>query len=256
MATDQGRTNSTLLPLKRATRSARFKMDLFQRDGDRPAASMDLFQAAAEGCSARIDALLSADPSLDVNASRRDDSSSWTPLHVAAAAGHTSACRALIGWGASPDVINAAGETPLQLCASRGHVAVFAFLLAHGGPSACACCIPKPPTVKSEGHVCEGCEKARKIVEVASAQIQGSASFRMLAARAATPLASDASDALPVRGRANLLRIGASPLHLLVPLCFYRAARRCLRVPSAVTRALLPLSWLHVLATTPRCAWP
>lgn len=156
---------------------------------------VDLFNAAAAGSCDDIDSALSPNPSVDVNMGCEPDL--WTPLHAAAAAGHTAACRSLVGWGASVDAVTAAGETPLHLCAARGHVAAFAFLLAHSTPRSCSCCIPRAGNGVTDGAGCPACDWARKIAEVAAPPLLASASFGLMAGRVAgaRPTALHALDA-------------------------------------------------------------
>jgi len=70
-------------------------------------------------------AALGADP-------RMRDSDGFTPLMIAAAAGHTEAVRELLKHDDRIDRANKYGWTPLNLAASRGHEAVVEFLLGRG----------------------------------------------------------------------------------------------------------------------------
>jgi len=49
------------------------------------------------------------------------DSAGWTPLMIAAAAGHANAVRALIRLGARPNFSAAYGKSPLSLAIEGGH---------------------------------------------------------------------------------------------------------------------------------------
>ena len=51
------------------------------------------------------------------------DSRGFTPLHLAAGSGRTSAVSALLGRGADANVASPNGDTPLHLACSYGHVA-------------------------------------------------------------------------------------------------------------------------------------
>lgn len=58
------------------------------------------------------------------------DCAGWTPLMVAAAAGHTDVVKRLLGFGAQADFSAAYGSTPLSLAAVAGHSQVAACLEA------------------------------------------------------------------------------------------------------------------------------
>lgn len=64
---------------------------------------LDLFEAAALGDAARVEAILAADPAA-VSAFSGDG---WTPLHLAAAFGSPAAARVLLDHGASVDTVSA-----------------------------------------------------------------------------------------------------------------------------------------------------
>jgi len=66
---------------------------------------------------------------MDVNAV---DSLGNTPLHYAAAAGHSQAVVSLLATGALPDIQNQAGDTPLHKAAGRGHREVVDSLVSAG----------------------------------------------------------------------------------------------------------------------------
>ena len=65
---------------------------------------------------------------VDVNAFKAD----WTPLHRAAARGHTGVARALLDAGARIDETGAGGWTPLHRAAKLGHEEMTALLLERG----------------------------------------------------------------------------------------------------------------------------
>ncbi len=121
-------------------------------------ANEELFLAAARDDAAGIDAFLCSHPDFDVNEGLSITDSS-SALHIAAAAGHSAACRTLIGWGASALVVNKLGETPLHLCAAGGHFVALTFLLA---------------------SVCKNCERAKRLAEVSSPELRSAATFRLL----------------------------------------------------------------------------
>ncbi|XP_059158300.1 oxysterol-binding protein-related protein 1-like isoform X3 [Physella acuta] len=80
--------------------------------------------------------LISTDGSgnkLDINCKGEQKSNrGWTPLHLAAYFGQTSAVRLLLEFGAIVDVLNTSGESPLHLSAYTGREEVVALLLQHG----------------------------------------------------------------------------------------------------------------------------
>lgn len=78
---------------------------------------LDLFEAAALGDAARVEALLEEDPGL--LDSRSPDG--WTPLHLAAHFGHEEVVRLLLELGAEVDVRsrNVMANTPLHAAAGR-----------------------------------------------------------------------------------------------------------------------------------------
>lgn len=96
----------------------------------------------------------------------------WTPLHSAAANGHTAACKALIAWGASLNAQTVAGETPLTLSAARDHVGTFALLLA-SSPLACVC-------GSTSDAVCASCERIKLLDSVAAPAVRSSHSFLLM----------------------------------------------------------------------------
>ena len=87
-----------------------------------------IFDAAGKGDADEIRRLLAAGPAL-VNATTPIGR---TPLHLAAAAGHTEAVRALLSLGANPAIRGARGATPLHEAAGKGHLAAVQALLDGG----------------------------------------------------------------------------------------------------------------------------
>ena len=87
-----------------------------------------IFDAAGRGDVDEIRRLLAADPAL-VNAATPIGR---TPLHLAAAAGHTEAVKALLSLGANPAARRARGATPLHEASGKGHLAVVQALLDGG----------------------------------------------------------------------------------------------------------------------------
>lgn len=57
----------------------------------------------------------------------------WTPLHLAAAAGHTDSCRYLLGHGADVTSAGHVGVTPLHIAAAYGHLDVIKVLVDNEG---------------------------------------------------------------------------------------------------------------------------
>ena len=49
----------------------------------------------------------------------------WTPLHVAAASGHTDAAESLLAKGADVNAMEIADDTPLHVAAASGNTVVF-----------------------------------------------------------------------------------------------------------------------------------
>ena len=90
-----------------------------------------IFDAAGKGDVGEIRRLLAAGPAL-VNATTPIGR---TPLHLAAAAGHTEAVKALLALGANPAARGARGATPLHEAAGKGHLAVVQALLDGGADS-------------------------------------------------------------------------------------------------------------------------
>jgi ankyrin repeat protein len=87
-----------------------------------------IFDAAGKGDVDEVRRLLAADPVL-VNATTPIGR---TPLHLAAAAGHAEAVKALLSLGANPAIRGARGATPLHEAAGKGHLAVVQALLDGG----------------------------------------------------------------------------------------------------------------------------
>lgn len=91
--------------------------------------------AAATGCVALVDLLLERGE--DVNAKDEWEGRGFTPLHVAAAAGHEAVARRLLDGGAAPMARSQHDDTPLHCAARFGRVEVVRLLLARGAlPSA------------------------------------------------------------------------------------------------------------------------
>jgi hypothetical protein len=87
-----------------------------------------LQRAIVDGDSAKVQALLAANPGLVHEAGK----AGWTPLHYAAYAGKETIASDLIAAGADVNAQNADGFTPLHLAAQEGRVAVAGALIAHG----------------------------------------------------------------------------------------------------------------------------
>lgn len=90
--------------------------------------TLDIFQAARVGDSARVAALLEDAPDLACAV----NSDGEIALHLAASGGHRRIAALLLDAGASVNARSRRGATPLTLGLSRGHVAVVQFLLARG----------------------------------------------------------------------------------------------------------------------------
>ena len=86
-----------------------------------------LHMAAAKGHSEAIAALIDAGADPDA---RNEDGR--TPLHMAAEKGHSEAIAALIDAGADPDARNEDGRTPLYMAAEKGHSEAIAALIDAG----------------------------------------------------------------------------------------------------------------------------
>ena len=85
-----------------------------------------LHRAAESGDLQEVTALIAE--GADVSAFKGD----WTPLHRAAARGHTGVARALLDADARIDETGAAGWTPLHRAAKLGHEEMTALLLERG----------------------------------------------------------------------------------------------------------------------------
>jgi hypothetical protein len=57
----------------------------------------------------------------------------WTPLHLAAPAGHVDSCRYLVGHGADVTSAGHVGVTPLHLAAAYGHMDVIKLPVGNEG---------------------------------------------------------------------------------------------------------------------------
>jgi ankyrin repeat protein len=89
-------------------------------------------QGATQGETTHLDELLAANRSL-VSAVSPDG---WTPLHLAAFFGAADAARALLNKGASPSArsTNAMQNLPLHAAAAGGHANLVKLLIEHGSP--------------------------------------------------------------------------------------------------------------------------
>ncbi|HQU08613.1 MAG TPA: ankyrin repeat domain-containing protein [Opitutales bacterium] len=88
-----------------------------------------LHLAAAGGHTAIVDLLLTRRITANV---RAQDEHGQTPLHLAIAGGHTDAVRLLLAHRADSNAIGEHGITPLHLAAARGYLAIADLLLEHG----------------------------------------------------------------------------------------------------------------------------
>lgn len=93
---------------------------------------LDIFDAARQGDSARVAALLEDAPDLACAL----NSDGELALHLAASGGHRRIAALLLDAGASVNARSRRGATPLTLGQSRGHVAVVQLLLARGANQA------------------------------------------------------------------------------------------------------------------------
>jgi ankyrin repeat protein len=66
------------------------------------------------------------------NVNEANPGNGWTPLHAAAANGHTRMVETLIEQGADINAQDLAGSTPLHLAAARGHTDTISILLGYG----------------------------------------------------------------------------------------------------------------------------
>jgi len=71
--------------------------------------------------------------SKNFNVHQQGTSCNSTPLHSAAAGGHTEVARLLLEAGASPNAVTTNNLTPIYSAASRGHAEVVKLLVANGG---------------------------------------------------------------------------------------------------------------------------
>src|SRR5689334_9474062 len=114
----------------------------------------ELFEAIRAGDSARVDALVAADPSLAIFAAAIQgktarveellagnralvsalSSDGWTPLHLAAFFGAAETARALLNKGATVTArsTNEMQNTPLHAAAAGGHASIVQLLVDHG----------------------------------------------------------------------------------------------------------------------------
>jgi ankyrin repeat protein len=117
----------------------------------------ELFEAVRAGDSARVQALIDADPSLAIFAAAMRDqtdvveallaanrslvsavsSDGWTPLHLAAFFGASSTARALLNKGADVNArsTNAMHNLALHAAAAGGHAEIVKLLLDRGAPA-------------------------------------------------------------------------------------------------------------------------
>ena len=90
---------------------------------------VDIFEASALGSLDRISSLLQKDPGL-AGAFSADG---FTPLHLAAFFGHSSAARVLLDRGADVNARTDDGRTPLTLARDNGHDVASELLRRRGG---------------------------------------------------------------------------------------------------------------------------
>jgi uncharacterized protein len=94
------------------------------------APSLDIFESAALGKTARIEELLNEDRGLATCFS----ADGFTPLHLACFYGHRDAVACLLKWGANPSgrSRNIIAGTPVHEAANTGQSDILMMLLAHG----------------------------------------------------------------------------------------------------------------------------
>eukprot|EP00163_Fabomonas_tropica_P031752 TRINITY_DN7668_c1_g1_i2.p1 TRINITY_DN7668_c1_g1~~TRINITY_DN7668_c1_g1_i2.p1 ORF type:complete len:290 (-),score=39.99 TRINITY_DN7668_c1_g1_i2:44-913(-) len=108
-------------------------------------AQQDLYYAASNGQLSSLEKIIKAAVLPEVNQLSLQEILDWynkdnpglpTALHAAVALGHVRIVKYLLEQGATPDVQNAAHETPLHMAAQNGDVRVVEALLYTGGASA------------------------------------------------------------------------------------------------------------------------
>lgn len=80
-----------------------------------------LHQAAGEGCTATVEALLNGGRDVDIDVDTRDEDER-SALHLAAGYGHGELVVVLLQKGATKDAVDKDGRTPLHLAAGNGHL--------------------------------------------------------------------------------------------------------------------------------------